>query len=150
MAHHKRSMTHRKSSRRHSKARRTRARRGGGLERKRWPAPHPPPSPHLPPPSPPPPPPRGGMWDMSGMKQTLPPGELVQVADLQPGKMYLIKSENPEKAHLTCKGMFVSNDEHPNGVITTHFTNVVTANNTPYTNLYLPNTLWNYYDYYDV
>ena len=31
MAYHKRSMKHRKSSRRHLKARRTRARRGGGL-----------------------------------------------------------------------------------------------------------------------
>jgi hypothetical protein len=76
------------------------------------------------------------------------PLQLVNPADLQPGKTYLIQEKRPEYAHLKFKGTFVKNQypEHAYQCTRTHFANVVAAGNTPHPDLNLQDTYWNYYE----
>lgn len=59
------------------------------------------------------------------------PLQLVNPADLQPGKPYLIESNRPEYKHLNCKGTFVKNKypEYAYQCTITHFKNVLPAIN---------------------
>ena len=79
---------------------------------------------------------------------TMRPLQLVNPADLQPGKTYLIQEKRPEYAHLNCKGTFVNNQYpyHAYQCTRTHFTNVVAAGNKPHPDLNLQDTYWNYYE----
>lgn len=76
------------------------------------------------------------------------PLQLVNPADLQPGKTYLIQEKRPEYAHLNCKGTFVKNQypEHAYQCTRTHFTHVVSTGNAPHPDLSLQDTYWNYYE----
>jgi hypothetical protein len=76
------------------------------------------------------------------------PLRLVNPANLQPGKMYLIREKRPEFAHLNCKGIFVKNKYpvHRYQCTMTHFTNVISSGNKPHPDLNLQETYWNYYE----
>ena len=76
------------------------------------------------------------------------PLQLVRVADLEPGKTYLIQEKRPEFKHLNCKGTFVKNEypEHAHQCTLTHFTTVVAASNQRFPDLCLQDTYWNYYE----
>jgi len=75
------------------------------------------------------------------------PLQLVNPANLEPGKTYLIESKRPEYRHLNCKGNFIKN-EYPigfYGCTCTLFNNVVVSGNHPYMDLCLQDIYWNYY-----
>lgn len=75
------------------------------------------------------------------------PLQLVSPSNLESGKMYLIQEKRPEYEHLKCKGTFVKNDYpvETYQCTMTHFTNVIATGNTPYPDLRLQDTYWNYY-----
>lgn len=76
------------------------------------------------------------------------PLRLVPPANLQPGKMYLIREKRPEYAHLNSKGVFVKNDypSSPHQCTMSNFTNVQANNNPHYIDRRLQSVYWNYYE----
>jgi len=76
------------------------------------------------------------------------PLRLVLPADLQHGKMYLIREKRPKFAHLNSKGVFLKNDYPylPYQCTISHFTNVQVSNNAHYIDLHLQSVYWEYYE----
>lgn len=76
------------------------------------------------------------------------PLQLVNPADLKPGRTYLIQEKRPEYAHQKFKGTFIKNDypRHEYQCTITNFTNVICRGNQSISDLGLQDTYWNYYE----
>jgi hypothetical protein len=72
----------------------------------------------------------------------------VPVAELQPGKTYLIQEKRPEYQHMRFKGTFLKNDYaiSPHHTTMTHFTGVIGRGNHRQPDVNLQECYWNYYE----